>query len=249
MVDLSFLGLTKYEEAAYLTLVREGISTALHISRTSKVPHGKIYPTLFSLESKGIIKSFAGSPQRFMPLPPKIVIDNYMLQKELELKELKQKSERMITEIGSFASQKENEPLEHVKVVEGYRNYLNLSVSLHEKAKVSWYTISRLPLYQPHLEAYKLCVKKGVEVKILTAITPENKQNIPYWKKTGAQIRVLETLPARFSVIDDSEVMIRISGEGKYLVLWVKSHSLNKSSKAYFEFLWKQAKRIEEVEM
>lgn len=243
-LELQSLGLNTYESAAYTTLVTEGLSTAFVISKKSAVPHGKIYPVLASLEEKGFVKKYSGAPTRFMAIEPKIIIEEVLHRKELELKELKQRSEKLISELSASNVKKPAEPLEKIKVIEGYKNYLNLSVTLHEKAKQEWCSISRIPIYKPHLDAYKKCVKRGVAVKVLTTITDLNKNNLAEWKKTGAEIREIHELPGRFSVMDDNNVVIRISGEGKYLALWIQSHSLAKSSKDYFNFLWKQAKSL-----
>src|SRR3989344_3249681 len=243
-LELQSLGLNSYESAAYASLVEQGISTVFEISKKSAVPHGKIYPVLAALEQKGFVKKFVGAPTRFMAVEPKIIIEKVLDQKEREFKELKQRSEKVITELQALNVKKPAEPLEKIKVIEGYKNYLNLSVSLHEKAKHEWCTISRIPIYKPHLDAYKKCVKRGVAVKIITTITGLNKNNLAEWKKTGAEIREISQLPGRFSVMDDTDVIIRISGEGKYLALLVQSPSLARSSKNYFNFLWEQAKPL-----
>jgi len=243
-LELQSLGLNTYESAAYTTLVEEGLSTAFDISKKSAVPHGKIYPVLAALEQKGFVKKFVGAPTRFIAIEPKIIIEKVLRRKEVELQELKQRSEKIISELSALPIKKPAEPLEKIKVIEGYKNYLNLSVSLHEKAKREWCTVSRIPIYKPHLDAYKKCVKRGVAVKVLTTITDANRNNLAEWKKTGAEIREITQLPGRFSVMDDTDVIIRISGEGKYLALWVQSPSLAKSSKNYFNFLWEQAKPL-----
>ena len=242
--ELQSLGLNAYESAAYIALVREGISTALEISTKSAVPHGKIYAVLAVLEQKGFVKKFEGAPVRFLAVEPKIIIEKVLHRKEVEMSDLKQRSEKLIVALQALNVKKPTEPLEKIKVIEGYKNYLNLSVSLHEKAKREWCTISRIPIYKPHLDAYKKCVKKSVSVKVLTTITELNKNNLAEWKKTGAEIREIAQLPGRFSVMDDTNVIIRISGEGKYLALWVQSPSLAKSSRDYFNFLWEQAKPL-----
>ena len=193
-LELQSLGLNSYESAAYVTLVREGISTALDITKKSTVPHGKIYPVLAVLEQKGFVKKFEGTPSRFMAVEPKIIIEDVFHRKELELKELKQRSEKLIAELQALNVKKPAEPLE--------------------------------------------------KIKIITTITDLNKNNLVEWKKTGAEIREIPQLPGRFSIMDDTDVIIRISGEGKYLALWVQSPSLAKSSKKYFDFLWEQAKPL-----
>lgn len=244
MVDLTHLGLTAYESKAYLMLVREGVSSAHEIAQKSGVPYGKIYPTLASLEIKGFLRKYASSPQRFVAVEPKIVFEAVQNRKEQELKHWQQGAHRLLQSIGELAERKSQEPLERIRVIEGYKNYLNLSVTLHDKAKSEWRTISRIPLYQPHLDAYQRCVHRGVQVRVLTQITPENKKNVAAWKKTGVELRALEELPGRFSVMDNSNVVIRISGEGKYLALWIQSQSLAKSSQNYFDYLWKKAQPL-----
>ena len=64
-INLNKYGLNSYESEAYLTMLRLGVSTASEISKQSKVPHGKIYPTLDSLQTKGFIHKFEGTPARF----------------------------------------------------------------------------------------------------------------------------------------------------------------------------------------
>ncbi|RLF60605.1 MAG: hypothetical protein DRN25_02295 [Thermoplasmata archaeon] len=45
-------GLNKYEARAYLTLVKEGVSSAKEISKFSGVPYSRIYDVLDSLEKR-----------------------------------------------------------------------------------------------------------------------------------------------------------------------------------------------------
>lgn len=243
-MDLSKYGLSTYESAAYTMLVRSGLSTAHEISGISGVPDGKIYPILRSLERKGFVKLYAGTPKRFVAIDPKIAIEESVRKKQEEMLRIKDHAQHIIKELGAMSAKKESEPLDSVHIIEGYKNYLNLSVELHKKAKKHWYSISRIPLYQPHLESYTSCVKRKVDVRILTALTPDNEKNLIHWKKTGARLRITGFLPTRFSVIDDTDVVIRISGEKRYLALWIQNPSLAASMKRYFEILWQEAKKV-----
>lgn len=243
-MDLKEYGLNNYESKAYVTLIREGICTAPLLSKKSSVPHGKIYPILESLEEKGFVKKYEGKPKRFIAVEPKIVVEEVIRKKEQNLKELKNKSIKLMQDLGSVAGRKSNEPLERIRTIEGYKNYLNLSVTLHEKAQKEWLSISRIPVYKPHLDAYRNCIKRGVNVKILTSLTDYNEENLKQWKETKASIRKLDFLPGRFTVIDDKDVIIRISGEGKYLALWIQSQALAKSAKNYFNYLWKKGESL-----
>ena len=54
-------------------------------------------------------------------------------------------------------------------------------------------------------------------------------------------IKFMDFLPTKFTVIDDSDVTIRLADDKKYISLWIRNQSLAKSMKNYFESLWKQA--------
>ncbi len=243
-LSLKEYGLNQYENDSYLVLVREGISTASQICAKSAVPHGKIYPILQSLERKGFVKLYDGTPKRYSAVDPKIIIEEVIRKKEQEVHESKERSKKIMQELGELSLRKPKEPLEHIKIIEGQKNYLNLSVSLHGKTKNEWCTISRLPLYKPHLDAYRDCIARGIRVRVIAKITDANRKNVIEWKKLGVELRELDTLNSRFSIMDDTDVIIRLSGEERYLALWIKSSSLAFGTKKYFEFLWAQAKEV-----
>ena len=219
-MDLKRYGLNMYEAEAYTSLLKHGILTAYEVSKNSNVPNGKIYPVLSSLEKKGFVKGYAGMPKKFVAIDPKITLVKAMQQKETELRNLKENFNKTEKALSALSNKTNESSLEKLSVIEGYKNYLSGSVNLHRDVKQEWLTISRLPVYKPHLDSYKDCVKRGVQVKIL-ACQPLDKANLKIWKKTGAEIRSIDLQAARFSVIDGKEVVIRLSGED-YLALWIK---------------------------
>lgn len=243
-VSFKEYGLNKYENDAYLALVRGGACTASMLSKSSKVPHGKIYPTLESLKNKGFVKEYESRPRQFYAVEPKIVIEESIRRKEIELKEFKAKSKKTIKTLGPVAGRRPQEAVEKIRTIQGYRNYLNLSVTLHDNTKEEWLTISRLPLYQPLIDAYKRCTARGVKVRILAHVTEANKTHLSEWKKIGGEIRIIDSLGARFSVVDGHTVIMRISGEGSYLAMWVTSKNFAAAARKYFDFLWDSAKKI-----
>ncbi|MEK6969054.1 MAG: helix-turn-helix domain-containing protein [Nanoarchaeota archaeon] len=243
-LNLHLYGLNKYESDAYTALVQEGLSTALEVSRNSGVPHGKIYPTLDSLECKGFVKKYLGTPKRFMAIPPKVALEEATRKKEIELEEFKAKSASILTKLGTLTGKKASEPLDNIKIIEGYKNYLNLSVELHKKTKKEWRSISELSTYKPHIDVYKESVQRGIKVYILTSKEEATKEKIMIWKKSGAKLRYIDLLPTKFSIKDESDVTLRFGGQGKYVSLWVQNQSLAKSMKNYFNSLWKSAKEV-----
>jgi len=80
----------------------------------------------------------------------------------------------------------------------------------------------------------------------LTHITDENKENLKVWKKLNIEIRNLKSIPSRFTVIDDSDVVLRLSdakSEG-YISLHIQNPSLAKTLSSYFDQLWEKAKPL-----
>lgn len=236
-------GLDKYESLTYIALLRIGLSTSSVISSESKVPYGRIYSVLYSLETKGFVKVYRGTPKRFMVIEPRVILNKLIDNKIDEINRLKTSSEKFVLELENLGKQEIKKPLEIINIVEGKKNYLNLSVKLHKRAKKEWRTIHGLPLYQPHLNSYKEAAKNGIKIKILTHITDDNKKHLKIWKKLKIEIRNLKYIPSRFTIIDDTDVVLRLINEeiNGYISLWIQNPALAKTLSTYFDSLWKSA--------
>jgi len=244
MIDnLEEYGLNKYESEAYLTLVREGISTAHIVSKISTVPYGKIYPVLASLEHKGFVKTFQGLPKRFVAVDPKIIIETLTHKKKKEFEKFEAKSQKLIQTLGALSTRKPKETYETIRIIEGYNNYLNLSVELHNRAQQEWLSITRLEIHKKHYDSTEECIKRGVKVKLLTFLDEQHKKNAELWKQIGCEIRYIDYTPTHFSIIDNKEVTIRITGEERYLALWLSNKSLAQNMRVSFNELWKKAEK------
>lgn len=239
--NLEEYGLNKYESEAYLTLVREGISTAHIASKQSGVPYGKIYPVLASLEQKGFVKTFEGTPKRFIAIEPKIIIEALAHKKKKELAKFEAKSQKLMQTLGALSARKPKETYETIRIIEGYNNYLNLSVELHNQAKQEWLSITRLEIHKKHYDATRECLKRGVKVKLLTFLDEQHKKNAELWKQIGCEVRYTEYTPTHFSIIDNREVTIRITGEERYLALWLSNKSLAQNMRIAFNELWEKS--------
>jgi sugar-specific transcriptional regulator TrmB len=87
-------GLTKYESAAYRSLIRNGLLTAKELSKIGNVPMGKIYEVLSLLEEKGFIEVQKGRPILYRPVKPSIAFKKYFdikkRESEIEMERLKE---------------------------------------------------------------------------------------------------------------------------------------------------------------
>ena len=91
---LKSIGFSKYESLIYHTLVKNGILTAKELSKIGKVPMGKIYEVLSTLEEKGFLEIQKGRPILYRAIEPAIAFKKYYnmkkKQSELEFDRLKE---------------------------------------------------------------------------------------------------------------------------------------------------------------
>ncbi|MFQ5910700.1 MAG: TrmB family transcriptional regulator [Thermoplasmata archaeon] len=64
------LGLTRYEAKAYLSLLKDNLSSAVKLSEKSEVPRTRIYAVLESLRDKGWVRVYSGMPILFRAIRP-----------------------------------------------------------------------------------------------------------------------------------------------------------------------------------
>lgn len=72
------LGLSKYEGKIYLALLQNNLSYGSEIQKLSGVPGPKVYETLNSLITKGLIYPSGDKPVRYQPLPLEDFVQNNM---------------------------------------------------------------------------------------------------------------------------------------------------------------------------
>lgn len=82
---LQEVGLNAYEAAAYLSLLKLGVSEASAIYRDSEVPYGKIYTVLESLAGKGFVEVQASRPKKFRAVDPELSLDTIFERKKAEI--------------------------------------------------------------------------------------------------------------------------------------------------------------------
>jgi sugar-specific transcriptional regulator TrmB len=246
MIDkLRAFGLDSYEARVYAELSRIGTSTSTAVSRASGVPYGRIYPVLYSLEKKGFVRVIEGKPKRFTAVEPRIALAGRVERKARELEALKTEVDSLIPLL-----ERAGEPpaaSESVQVIQGKLGVLNLSVRLHKKAKGEYRSISRLPIYKPHLDAYREAVKRGVKFWVLTPQTDSETVNV--WTKLGVELRYSEDIELRYTVVDKTDVVIRIGSSDRtgYTSLWIQNTALASIMAQNFDRLWKKSKPIEDM--
>ena len=79
---------------------------------------------------------------------------------------------------------------------------------------------------------------------MLTSKEEATREKVKIWKKVGVELRYMDFLPTKFSVIDNQGVTIRFTKEKKYISLWIQNRALAKIMKSHFEELWEKGKKV-----
>jgi HTH-type transcriptional regulator, sugar sensing transcriptional regulator len=238
-------GLDQYEAKAYLALIELGTSKASSISSASKVPSGKIYPTLESLKNKGFITMMKDRPKLFSAVQPEMALIEKVKKRQEELDSLNDATDAIIASLKT-TTKKSSMNLEKIQIVYGFKNYIDVSTRLHNATKKYWFSVSRMPISKSHLDSYRNSIGKGVDIRLLVSLK-EKGRDLAIWKDIGVKMRDAGFIPTTFSVMDGTDVLIRICediGSKDFLAIWIKDSSLAKSMSDHFNQLWKTAKRI-----
>ncbi len=109
---LKKLGLNSYESRAYLVLLGLGNAVADEIAIKAKIPMGRIYDVLSSLEEAHLVLIQATRPKRYMPVEPSTSLKRLSMNKLDELKDRMAEIEILVNDLMSEISGiRERKPL------------------------------------------------------------------------------------------------------------------------------------------
>ena len=251
--------LNLYEVKVWAALLSRGTSTAGELSNISNVPRSRTYDILESLEKKGFIVMRLGKPIKFVALKPEEVVER--VKKNL-LVDAKEKSKRLETlkddevlhELNSLFTKgvKFVEPSDLSGSIKGRQNlynHLDMMIRGAEKSVVMMTTAEglnrKLEILMPSLEK---CKKRGVKVMIAAPITSNNIKVARELKKV-AEVRNVEKVKARFSVIDSNQLMFMLLDDEKFhpnydIGVWINTEFFAQALEQLFELAWKDMKPV-----
>ena len=122
-------GLNTYEARIWAAILSKGISAAGELSDMANVPRSRSYDVLESLEKKGFVILKPGKPIKYIPIPPKEVLERVKqkIGRDTEKRILEMKGEGFNDLINTFQKlydQSPNSPENMVAVLKS-RNNIN----------------------------------------------------------------------------------------------------------------------------
>jgi HTH-type transcriptional regulator, sugar sensing transcriptional regulator len=266
IVNEEFLGrlrkifdLNLYEVKVWTALLSRGTSTAGELSNISDVPRSRTYDILESLEKKGFIVMKLGKPIKFVALKPEEVVErvkknlmNNAKEKSKRLESLK--GDEVLTELTGIFTKgiKFVEPSDLSGSLKGRQNlYNHLDMMVRDAEKTITIVTTaeglnrKLEALMPSLEK---CKKRGVKVRIAA---PIDKNNIKIAKELNkvAEVKNLDKIKARFTVIDGNQLMFMLLDDEKFhpnydVGVWINTEFFAQALEQMFELAWNEMKSI-----
>ncbi|MFW5846688.1 MAG: TrmB family transcriptional regulator [Nanoarchaeota archaeon] len=251
--------LNLYEVKVWTALLSRGTSTAGELSNISDVPRSRTYDILESLEKKGFIVMRLGKPIKFVALKPEEVVErvkkNLMKSANDKSKRLeKLKGDEVLDELNSLFSKgvKFVEPTELSGSMKGRQNiYNHLDMLVRDAEKtITIVTTSeglnrKMESLMPSLEKAK---KRGVKIRLAAPINKNNQKVAKDFKKV-AEVRNLQDIKARFTIIDSNQLMFMLLDDEKFhpnydVGVWINTEFFAQALEQMFELAWKNMKSV-----
>jgi sugar-specific transcriptional regulator TrmB len=251
--------LNLYEVKVWTALLSRGTSTAGELSNISDVPRSRTYDILESLEKKGFIVMKLGKPIKFIALKPDEVVERvkknlvkYAQERTKRLETLK--DDEVLEELNGLFTKgiKFVEPSELSGSVKGRQNlYNHLDMMIRDAEKtVTIVTTAeglnrKLEALMPVLEKSK---KRGIKIRIAAPINNNNIKVARELKKV-AEVRAMENIRARFTVIDSNQIMFMLLDDEKFhpnydIGIWINTEFFAQALEQMFELAWKEMKQV-----
>lgn len=264
---LKKLGLTSYESQAYVALIKLGDAEADEISLNAKIPMGRIYNVLSSLEEAHLVRAQDTRPRRYACVDPATALTRLSNAKQEELMRASQKIQALAgdltnelsgvisrkTEKGFWTVAIGNESHEIIReIISGARKELLFFMA----SRMTSERIRKELLKEDHVEimtALYDSIKKGIEVKvILNNDVDFNKlEDLPIVKKMMKHIGKefncrLATIPATpFDIIDGENVLLQmlnpLKPEELFAVVNIRDAKLAEELRNKFFKIWDKA--------
>ncbi len=251
--------LNLYEVKVWTALLSRGTSTAGELSTISDVPRSRTYDILESLEKKGFIVMKIGKPIKFVALKPEEVVErvkkNLMLQAKEKTNRLETlKGDEVLTELTGLFTKgiKFVEPSDLSGSLKGRQNlYNHLDMMVRDAEKTITIVTTaeglnrKLEALMPSLDKVK---KRGVKIRIAAPIDKNNIEVARELKKV-AEVKNLDKIKARFTIIDSTQLMFMLLDDEKFhpnydVGVWINTEFFSQALEQMFELAWDQMKSV-----
>ena len=251
--------LNLYEVKVWTALLSRGTSTAGELSNISDVPRSRTYDILESLEKKGFIVMKLGKPIKFIALKPEEVVErvkkNLMRDAQERSKRLETlKSDDVLDELNTLFTQgvKFVEPSDLSGSLRGRQNiYNHLDMMIRDAEKTITIVTTKEGLnrkLEALMPSFEKCRKRGVKIRIAAPIDNSNIKVARDLKRV-AEVRHIDKIKARFSIIDGTQIMFMLLDDEKFhpnydIGIWINTEFFAQALEQLFDLAWNDMKPV-----
>lgn len=260
---LQEIGLNAYEAAAYLSLLKLGVSEASAVYRDSEVPYGKIYSVLESLTGKGFVEVQASRPKKFRAVDPEISLDTIFERKKAEIERemavLKGSIEEAKQALKDVPTQKRKDEIFWTTAITE-SEIKKFAVSIYGEVKKSVCIIPPvfgIPIVFHLLPEITKAIDRGVRIRLmvsprfgaLTSMLSNQEGETLEKLQRGLDIRLVQNFNSCFGIADDSVVVLfqpHPADRDRVLsVVKIRDSGLAKNLNEEFELLWSTGEKLD----
>jgi sugar-specific transcriptional regulator TrmB len=243
-------GISRTQARVYLTLVDRGTLTLRAASEYSGVGRPDTYRALFDLKKEGLIETILDSPTRYRAIQLSDAISILMGQKRKEIMNLKEKSNRLLTDFEpKITNQIEVSDSEFIIIPKGAASVKKRISSIRNAEHSIDCVTSFKRLNQTFLAAGDEIIdaaNRGVKIRFVLEKAvinkPFAKEFEMFCKNASCAVRfAIDSPQALVTIFDDREAQVVMSEEGNLTqtpVLWSNNRVMLKICQYYFEANW-----------
>jgi HTH-type transcriptional regulator, sugar sensing transcriptional regulator len=243
-------GITRTQAKVYLTLADKGTLTLRTASDFSGVGRPDTYRALLDLKKEGLIETILGNPTKYRAIQISDAISILMGQKRKEIMNLKEKSNRLLTEFEQkTASQVNVSDSEFVIVPKGAAS-AKKRLSAIKNAEYSVDCITSFKRFNQTLlvanDEIINAANRGVKIRFILdkciVNKPLSKEFEMFCKNASCAVKYVRDPPQSLvTIFDKKEAQIAMSKEGDLTqspMLWSNNVVIVKICQHYFETNW-----------
>jgi len=256
--DLTDLGLSGYEAAAYMTLCGRGGLAPSELASRARVPRQRIYDVLESLATKGLCSARDTSPRTYYAVDPAFALEALSQQRaealERERERTAKKAYDLIGELSPIfqAGRGLNDPLSYIDVLSEPTRIAALALEMARAARVRVNACIRKPMILSQEQNWRFLrepLERGVLYRAVYERAALEDAEMLEWMATfqewGQQIRIADHLPIKMQAFDDSVALLSmqdpVGGPPSFTAITVRHEGTVAFLNMAFERLWEQS--------
>lgn len=258
------LGLSSYEAAAYLALLRKNGSTPTEIATKAKIPRQRIYDVLASLTARGFCYSQDTNPKTYFAVDPAIALTRLREQKAEEFRrESERHSERSDTLIGKLLpiykqGTEHGQNLPFLELINDRSAMAARSVELARSAKKSVTFCIKSPFTLP-TEVNTEFIEAALHKKLKCFAIFEDgalEEEIPrqwaaHFLEAGHEVRTSQQVPVKLNIFDEKIALLTMrdqeAGPPTFTSLVINHPETVQFFYLGFQTLWDLAKPLKRL--